>query len=95
MVMDEATAYADAENETKIQEAFARLSKGKTVFIIAHRLKTIENVDHIWVIDKGEIAGAGTHAELMATCPLYKDMVAANERRDEWTIESRKEGMAS
>ena len=95
VVMDEATAYADAENETKIQEAFARLSKGKTVFIIAHRLKTIENADQIWVIHKGEVAGAGTHAELMATCPLYQDMVAANERRDQWTIESRKEGMAS
>lgn len=95
VVMDEATAYADAENETKIQEAFARLSKDKTVFIIAHRLKTIENADQIWVIDKGEVAGAGTHAELMATCPLYQDMVAANERRDQWTIESRKEGMAS
>lgn len=86
VVLDEATAYADAENETKIQEAFARLAKDKTVFIIAHRLKTIENADNILVIHKGQLAAQGKHSELMKDCQIYKDMVAANERRDSWSI---------
>ena len=86
IVLDEATAYADAENETKIQEAFARLAKDKTVFIIAHRLKTIENADNILVIHKGQLAAQGKHSELLEKCQIYKDMVAANERRDSWSI---------
>lgn len=86
VVLDEATAYADAENETKIQEAFARLAKDKTVFIIAHRLKTIENADNILVIHKGQLAAQGKHSELMKDCKFYKDMVDANERRDSWSI---------
>lgn len=95
VVMDEATAYADAENETKIQSAFAKLSQDKTVFIIAHRLKTIENADNILVMQSGELIGKGTHQELMETCSLYKDMVAANERRDAWTIRNTKGGELS
>ena len=86
IVLDEATAYADAENETKIQAAFAKLAKNKTVFIIAHRLKTIENADNILVIHKGQIAAQGKHSELLEKCQIYKDMVAANERRDSWSI---------
>lgn len=86
VVLDEATAYADAENETKIQEAFARLAKDKTVFIIAHRLKTIEKADNILVIHKGQLAAQGKHSELMKDCQIYKDMVDANERRDSWSI---------
>jgi len=86
IVLDEATAYADAENETKIQAAFAKLAKDKTVFIIAHRLKTIENADNILVIHKGQLAAQGKHSELMKNCQIYKDMVDANERRDSWSI---------
>lgn len=86
VVLDEATAYADAENETKIQAAFAKLAKNKTVFIIAHRLKTIENADNILVIHKGQLAAQGKHSELLEKCQIYKDMVAANERRDSWSI---------
>ena len=86
IVLDEATAYADAENETKIQAAFAKLAKNKTVFIIAHRLKTIENADNILVIHKGQLAAQGNHSELLEKCQIYKDMVAANERRDSWSI---------
>ena len=86
IVLDEATAYADAENETKIQAAFAKLAKNKTVFIIAHRLKTIENADNILVIHKGQLAAQGKHSELLEKCQIYKDMVAANERRDSWSI---------
>ncbi|MDD3362843.1 MAG: ABC transporter ATP-binding protein [Hespellia sp.] len=93
VILDEATAYADAENEAKIQRAFAALSKNKTVFIIAHRLKTIENADNIFVMEKGKLLAAGTHCKLMQTCDLYQNMVTANERRDAWTIKHEKEAM--
>lgn len=86
VILDEATAYADAENEAKIQQAFARLAKNKTVLIIAHRLKTIESANRILVLEKGELIGADTHGELLGSCPAYRDMIAANERRDRWTI---------
>ncbi|MBQ8959901.1 MAG: ABC transporter ATP-binding protein [Ruminococcus sp.] len=86
IVLDEATAYADAENEAKIQEAFSRLSKGKTVIMIAHRLKTIQNSDNILVMESGRLKAAGRHDELMESCELYRDMVTANERRDNWTM---------
>ncbi|MFQ8689992.1 MAG: ABC transporter ATP-binding protein, partial [Blautia sp.] len=92
VILDEATAYADAENETKIQQAFARLSKGKTVLMIAHRLKTVERADNLIVIEQGELKGVGTHENLMGSCPLYAEMVAANERKDRWTIKQCEEG---
>ena len=90
IVLDEATAYADAENEAKIQEAFSRLSKGKTVIMIAHRLKTIQNADNILVMNGGRLEAVGTHGALMQSCALYRVMVTANDRRDKWTM--RKEG---
>lgn len=86
IVLDEATAYADAENEAKIQEAFSRLSKGKTVLMIAHRLKTIQNADNILVMNEGRLQAVGRHDELMQSCELYRDMVTANERRDAWSL---------
>lgn len=89
VVLDEATAYADAENEAKIQEAFARLSKDKTVLIIAHRLKTVEKADQILVMKDGRLLGSGTHQALLEECPEYKDMVDANERRNRWTVKRK------
>ena len=86
IVLDEATAYADAENEAKIQQAFSRLSKGKTVIMIAHRLKTIQNADSILVMNGGRLEAVGRHGELMQRCKTYRDMVAANERRDSWSM---------
>ncbi|MFV0362451.1 MAG: ABC transporter ATP-binding protein [Suipraeoptans sp.] len=86
VVLDEATAYADAENETKIQEAFARLSKSKTVLIIAHRLKSIQNAHMILVMDNGILQGYAPHKELLEQCALYQSMVDANERRNHWTV---------
>ncbi|PYG89401.1 ATP-binding cassette subfamily B protein [Ruminiclostridium sufflavum DSM 19573] len=86
VILDEATAYADAENEAKIQQAFARLAQNKTVLIIAHRLKTVENANQILVLEEGELLAAGTHEELLHNCPQYGNMIAANERRDRWTI---------
>ncbi|MCR4946421.1 MAG: ABC transporter ATP-binding protein/permease [Lachnospiraceae bacterium] len=92
VVLDEATAYADAENEAKIQKAFAGLAKGKTVLIIAHRLKTIENADRILVMKEGMLIGQGTHDELLSSCAEYKEMVDANDRRDKWNIKRTEVG---
>lgn len=86
VILDEATAYADAENEAKIQQAFARLAKHKTVLIIAHRLKTVEKAAQILVMDGGRLVGNGTHETLLSDCPLYRELIAANERRGRWTI---------
>ena len=89
VILDEATAYADAENEAKIQRAFANLAKDKTVLIIAHRLKTIENADRILVMKDGHLIGQGSHEELLITCNEYKEMVDANDRRDRWSIKRK------
>ncbi len=95
IVLDEATTYADAENEAKIQEAFSRLSKGKTVIMIAHRLRTIQNADNILVMNEGHLEAVGRHDELMQSCALYRDMVTANERRDTWTMRKEVQSNAS
>lgn len=79
VILDEATAYADPENEAVIQDAVAQLTRHKTLIVIAHRLSTITQADHIAVIDDGLVAGWGTHAELCATKPLYQTMWVANE----------------
>lgn len=86
VILDEATAYADADNEAKIQAAFAALSKDKTVLMIAHRLKTVEKANRILVMEKGRLIGGGTHEELLNSCGAYLNLVHANERRDRWTI---------
>lgn len=91
VILDEATAYTDAENEAKIQQAFARLSRNKTVLIIAHRLKTVETAHQLLVLDQGKLAGIGSHEELMKDCGLYRQMVSANERRDRWTIKRKEQ----
>ena len=78
--------HADSENESKIQSAIAKLSKNKTVFIIAHRIKSVENADRILVFQNGEIIACDTHENLWNSCELYHEMVCANERRDSWTI---------
>lgn len=93
VILDEATAYADAENESKIQQAFARLAKDKTVLIIAHRLKTVERADQILVMEKGYLTGCGAHRELLAGCRQYAEMVSANERREHWAIKAHKKEM--
>lgn len=86
VVLDEATAYADAENESKIQQAFARLTTNKTVIVIAHRIKSIENSNQILVMEKGELKSMGTHSELLKKSDLYANMVEANERKSQWTV---------
>ena len=71
MILDEATAFTDPENEDKIQSSIMALSKGKTLLVIAHRLSTIQNADQIVVLEKGHIVDQGTQAELLRRCLLY------------------------
>ena len=88
LVLDEATAFADPENEHKIQEAFAQLIRGQTVLVIAHRLSTITTADQIIVFEKGHINAIGTHSELLEHSPLYKRMWDAHNRAKEWKLMS-------
>lgn len=74
LILDEATAFADPDNETKVQEAFSRLSKGKTVVMIAHRLSSVTNADRIFVLKDGEIEESGTHESLEKADGLYAHM---------------------
>ena len=92
IVLDEATAYADPENEEKMEAAFAELVKGKTLFVIAHKLPAIMNADQICVIEHGKLAATGTHAELLATCEEYKKLWKASQDSAEWKVNAVKEG---
>ena len=78
IVLDEATAYIDPENEAVIQRAVARLVENKTVIVIAHRLSTITGADNIAVVSGGQIVQQGRHEQLLETCPLYKEMWQAH-----------------
>ena len=78
IILDEATAYTDPENEAIIQESVARLVKGKTLIVIAHRLSTIKDADQIIVINNGTIDHRGTHEDLLNKSKLYKDLWEAH-----------------
>ncbi len=91
ILLDEATAFADPENEHQIQLAFNELTKGKTVLIIAHRLSTIKNADLIYVIADGKVAEQGTHDELVAKNELYSKMWAEYNNAFIWNNKNSKE----
>ena len=86
VVLDEATAFADPENEALIQKAFARLTEGRTVIMIAHRLSTVVGADKIVVLDSGRIVGQGTHEELLKAGGLYARMWADYQQAVSWRI---------
>lgn len=86
VVLDEATANVDPENELELQHAISELTKSKTVIMIAHRLKTVRNADQILVLDKGRIVQRGTHESLMVEGGLYADFVNMREKTVGWKI---------
>ena len=93
VILDEATAFTDPENEDKIQRSIMALSKGKTLLVIAHRLSTIQNADQIVVLEKGQIVDRGTQRELLDRCPLYQTLWAAHVGARSWAVTSgKKEG---
>lgn len=92
VILDEATAFTDQENEEKIQRSIAALTKGKTLLVIAHRLSTIKSADQIIVLKGGEVENVGTHQELLKGDPLYRDMWEAHIGAKNWSANSlRKE----
>lgn len=86
VILDEATASIDPENEHLIQEAISALTHGKTIITIAHRLATIENADQILVIDGGTVAQRGTHKELLEQEGMYKTFIKIREQAEGWRI---------
>ena len=74
VILDEATAYTDPENEAILQNSIAKLVAGKTLIVIAHRLSTIKDSDQIFVVNDGNVIAHGTHEELLTSCSLYKNM---------------------
>lgn len=94
VVLDEATAFTDPQNEDKIQKSIMALSQGKTLLVIAHRLSTIQNADQIVVLQKGQIVDCGKQEELLARCPLYADLWQAHIGAKNWSVGEKKEGTA-
>lgn len=86
LILDEATAFADPDNEEKVQAAFANLSKDKTVIMIAHRLSTVMNADKIFVLSGGKIAESGKHNELVSSGGIYAKMWAEYNKAAEWKV---------
>lgn len=91
VILDEATAFTDPENEDKIQQSIASLTKGKTLLVIAHRLSTIKNADQIVVLKEGRIVAKGKQEELLDTCPLYKEMWLSHIGAKNWAASTHKE----
>ena len=90
VLLDEATASLDAENETKVQGALSRLLAGKTVLVIAHRMRTVAGADHIVVLENGHVAEQGTPAELMGKGGLYRRMVELQSHSAQWQLNGNK-----
>ena len=86
IILDEATASIDPENEHLIQQAISELTRGKTIITIAHRLATIQQADQILVVDDGRITECGTHEQLIEKDGVYKNFMEIRQRAEGWTI---------
>ena len=86
IILDEATANVDPENEKDLMAAIEALTKEKTIIMIAHRLKTVEKADHIIVLDEGRIVQQGTHAQLMKEDGIYRNFVGQREKINSWKL---------
>lgn len=86
LILDEATAFADPDNEAKVQAAFEELSKDKTLIMIAHRLSTVVNADRIFVLDDGKLVESGKHEELMANNGLYRRLFDEYSKSIDWKV---------
>lgn len=86
VILDEATANVDPENEADLMQAIDALTKEKTIIMIAHRLKTVRHADQILVIDSGRIAEQGTHEQLMAQDGIYRSFVASRREAASWRL---------
>lgn len=86
IILDEATAFADPDNESRVQAAFSRLSEGKTVIMIAHRLSTVTNVDQIFVICDGQVAECGNSRELLAKDGIFSRMWKNYQTSVQWKV---------
>ena len=86
LILDEATAFADPDNEVRVQQALSALSKGKTVIMIAHRLSSITDTDCIYVLQNGQIAESGTHSQLLEKNGLFTNMWKNYSQSTEWKI---------
>ena len=89
VILDEATAFMDPENEEKMNEAIAEVIRDKTVLVIAHRLHSIVNADQICVLEQGTVADVGTHEELLDRCPEYRKLWQAAEDSAQWGVNQR------
>ena len=86
IILDEATAFADPDNESKVQKAFSQMAEGKSVIMIAHRLTTVTNADTIYVFDNGEIVEIGTHSELLSQNGMYNKMWNEYQKSIDWKV---------
>ena len=86
IVLDEATAFVDPENEEKMNAAISEVIRGKTVLIIAHRLHTVMGADKIVVLEEGRVESQGTHGELLERSQAYRRLWAAAEQSIEWEV---------
>ena len=86
VILDEATAFTDPENEDKLQRSIAALTRGKTLLVIAHRLSTIKSADNLVVLKNSAMAAQGTQEQLLETCPLYQDMWRSHIGAKNWAV---------
>ena len=91
VVLDEAMAYTDPENEEKMEAAMSEVAKGKTLLVIAHRLPAVKDADQICVMEKGKLTAAGTHQELIEKSRTYQKLWQASVDSLEWKVTGRRE----